>query len=154
MRALPILLIAAVTALALAQAPDPQQAPENKPLFNLEGYRPLVALHPIPATSSAAFVTVSGVVFSRVAIDRVTVGQRQALLRPAEPDDLVKLEKAPEGASDAPLRTYFEVPDAGLPRVGANELEMRAHGTDGRSSDLHQVTVIRVAAAEPAAQAK
>ena len=106
-------------------------------------FRPQVVLHELPLVTDAAFVTVTGVVFSHAPIDRVTVGERTALLRPAEPKDLVKLTRVPAGATDAPFRTYFEVPDAGLPRVGVNDLAIRAVGTDGRVSDLHRVTVVR-----------
>lgn len=114
-------------------------------VFNTEAFRPQIVLHEMPRTTGAAFVTLSGVIFSRSAIDRVEVGNRTAVLRQAEPKDLVKIDRAPEGASDAPYRTYFEVPDAGLPRLGANDLTVRAFATDGRHSDLHRITVVRTA---------
>lgn len=129
------------------QQPQTDEAQNKKMtlVFNTDAYRPQVVMHDVPRTTSAAFVTISGVIFSRTPIDRVSIGSRTATLRQAEPKDLVKIEKAPEGATDAPHRTYFEVPDAGLPRLGANDLEVRAYGTDGRNSDLHRITVVRSA---------
>ncbi|MFN7966672.1 MAG: hypothetical protein U0V87_13395 [Acidobacteriota bacterium] len=124
-----------------AEAPPAQKGL----VFNTEAFRPRIVLHEMPRTTSAAFVTLSGVIFSRSAIDRVEVGNRTAVLRQAEPKDLVKIDRAPEGASDAPYRTYFEVPDAGLPRLGANDLTVRAFATDSRHSDLHRITVVRTA---------
>ena len=138
-----LLVLLLVTAIPLALAADPQQDGKHRSPFNTEIFRPQVVLHELPLVTDAAFVTVTGVVFSHAPIDRVTVGERTALLRPAEPKDLVKLAKVPPGATDAPFRTYFEVPDAGLPRIGANDLVIRAVGTDGRVSDLHRVTVVR-----------
>ncbi len=138
------LLVLLVTVIPLALAADPpRDAKQHRSPFNTEIFRPRVVLHELPLVTDAAFVTVTGVVFSHAPIDRVTVGERTALLRPAEPKDLVKLAKVPPGATDAPFRTYFEVPDAGLPDIGANDLLIRAVGTDGRVSDLHRVTVVR-----------
>jgi hypothetical protein len=134
-----LVIVGALSTLVLAQAP----APAPKPLFDTSAFRPQVALYPLPMVTPNAFVTVSGVIFSRAPIDRVTVGDRTAALRQAEPKDLVRLERAPQGASDAPFRTYFEVPDAGLARSGANEVEVRAHGSDGRVSDVHRLTIVR-----------
>ena len=137
-----MLVLLLVTAIPLVLAADPADGKHRSP-FNTEMFRPQVVLHEVPLVTDAAFVTVTGVVFSHAPIDRVTVGERTALLRPAEPKDLVKLAKVPPSATDAPFRTYFEVPDAGLPRIGVNDLEIRAWGTDGRKSDLHRVTVVR-----------
>lgn len=135
-----------IASSAVLWAQESETTPKNEPkglVFNTEAFRPQIVLHEMPRTTSAAFVTLSGVIFSRSPIDRVEVGSRTAVLRQAEPKDLVKIDRAPEGASDAPYRTYFEVPDAGLPRLGANDLTVRAMATDGRHSDLHRITVVR-----------
>ena len=47
-------------------------------------------------------------------------------------------------------RTYFEVPDAPLPELGVAELEIRAATTDGRYSDVHRLTVVRIPRPAPA----
>ncbi len=112
--------------------------------FDTSGYRPQVVFHEMETAVDGQYVTISGVVFSRSPIDRVTIGERMASIRPAEPKDLVKLKRVPDGATDAPFRTFFEVPDAGLQKLGANDLEVRAMSADGRVSDLHRVTVIKV----------
>lgn len=140
--------VALVLAFALAAplfAQAPQQPQEKRPLFDTSAFRPQVVLYPVPMVTQNQFVTVSGVVFSRSQVEKVTVGERTATLRPAEPKDLVKLDRVPDGASDAPFRTYFEVPDAGLSRTGANDLEVRAYGADQRVSDAHRLTVVRSA---------
>lgn len=137
-----LLTLTALTAsLALADGPNTGQ--RKKPLFDTSMFRPVVVLHELPLVTDRAYVTVTGVVFSRTPVDRVSVGERLAMIRPAEPKDLVKIRKLPEGASDAPFRTYFEVPDAGLARLGANDLDIMAVTNDGRESSLHRITVIR-----------
>lgn len=133
---------AIVMVVALA-APALAEAPAARPLFDTSAFRPQVVLYPVPMVTQNQFVTVSGVIFSRSQVEKVTVGERTATLRPAEPKDLVRFERVPEGASDAPFRTYFEVPDAALARAGANELEIRAFGVDQRVSDAHRITVVR-----------
>ncbi len=139
-----LLAIVAVAIVPLTALGGQSPAEENKkPLFDTSMFRPIVAFHEISPVVDAEFVTLTGVVFSRSPIDRVTVGERVAMIRPAEPKDLVKLQKVPPGASDAPFRTYFEVPDAGLPRLGANDLDVRALSADGRMSDLHRITIIK-----------
>lgn len=106
--------------------------------------RPLVAVYQLPLAVDGAFVTVSGVVFSRAPVDSVRVGERTATLRPAAPEDLVRFRRVPDGAADMTYRTYFEVPDAPLPELGAAELEVRAATTDGRYSDVHRLTIVRM----------
>lgn len=105
--------------------------------------RPVVALHEIPRATDAPFLTVSGIVFSRSPVEGVSIGDRAAMIRPAEPEDLVRLERAPRGAAEFPFRTYFEVPDASLSESGENGLVVRARTVDGRESNLHRVSVIR-----------
>lgn len=139
-----IAVVACGCAAPTVAGESPTADPAKKGLvFNTDAFRPQFVLHELPRTTSAAFVTVTGVIFSRSPIDRVEVGTRAAFLRQAEPKDLVKLARVPEGASDAPHRTFFEVPDAGLTKIGANDLTIRAIGTDGRASDVHRVMVIR-----------
>ena len=116
----------------------------KKPLFDTSGFRPVIALNETPVTTPKAVVTISGVVFSRATIDKVTIGDRTASTRPAEPKDLMKLQAIPDGAPDAPSRTYFEIRDVSLSRFGANDLELRAVDNDGRISDLHRITIVRV----------
>jgi hypothetical protein len=146
-----LLIVCAVVALSSVVAiADAGQDKKETP-FSPVVVKPLLALHELPQVTGAPYVTITGVVFSRVPIDRVTVEDRNALIRPAQPQDLVKLERVPDGASDAPFRTYFEVPDAGLARFGANDLDIRAVNTREQESDLHRITIIRrVEQEEPA----
>jgi hypothetical protein len=116
---------------------------KDRPLFDTSMFRPQIVFHDLEIVTDDDFVTISGVVFSRQPIDEVEVDDRVAMVRPAEPKDLVKLERVPQGASEAPFRTYFEVPDTGLPSLGANDVEVRARTTDGRESDVHRVTLIK-----------
>lgn len=146
MRVLSTLVITVcIAAAGLTLVAGQQPVEEKKPLFDTSMFRPVIAFHEISPVVDDEFVTLTGVVFSRSPVDRVTVGERVAMIRPAEPKDLVKLQKVPPGASDAPFRTYFEVPDAGLPRLGANDLDVRALSADGRLSDLHRITIIKTA---------
>ncbi len=151
-RMIVVVLMSAAMLMAFADAPEqgqeqqPQQAqqgPRARPVFDLSAFRPQIVLHEMSLVTDTAFVTVTGVVFSRTPIEKVTVGERSASTRMAEPKDLVRLTKVPAGASDAPYRTYFEVPDAGLPKLGANDLEVVAYGVDGRVSDAHRATIVR-----------
>lgn len=152
-RMIVVVLLSAAAMVAFADAPEQgqdqqaaqptQQGPRARPVFDLSAFRPQIVLHEVSLVTDAAFVTVTGVVFSRTPIEKVTVGERSASVRMAEPKDLVRLTKVPAGASDAPYRTYFEVPDAGLPKLGANDLEVVAYGVDGRISDSHRATIVR-----------
>lgn len=111
--------------------------------FELVAHRPDVVLHQMPLITDAEYLTVTGVVFSRTPIDRVELRERKATLRPAESDDLVRIERVPTGVSDAAYRTYFEVTDAALTEPGANIVGLRACTIDGRCSDVHRITIIR-----------
>ena len=133
--------------IGAAFAGSPDSSNTKKPLFDTSMFRPRIVLHDVPVVTDESYTTISGIVFSRSPLDRVVVGERVALIRPAEPADLVKLRKLPEGASDAPFRVFFEVPDAGLAKLGANDLSIMAVTNDGRKSDQHRVTVIRTAPA-------
>ncbi len=110
--------------------------------------KPQIAIYEMPLAVTGEFVTVSGVVFSRAPVDSVRVGERTATLRPAAPEDLVRFRRVPDGASDMPYRTIFEVPDTPLRAEGASVLEVRAATTDGRFSDVHRVTVVRMPPAQ------
>lgn len=132
---------------AVAQDAASAAPATKRPIFDLSAFRPVVVLNEIPQVTDKAFVTVTGVVFSRAPIERVSVGDRTASTRPAEPKDLLKLTKVPTSVGEAPHRTYFEVPDAALANFGANDLEIVATGGDGRVSDTHRVTLIRTLAA-------
>lgn len=119
------------------------------PLFDKASFRPQVALLDVTPMTSAPVAGISGVVFSHAPLEKVTVGTRTAHVRPAEPRDLQRLVRMPLGASEAPYRTFFEVPDASLARIGANDIDIVAKGSDGRTSDAHRVTVLRAAPARP-----
>jgi hypothetical protein len=106
-------------------------------------FRPIVVLHTPPLATDRPSVTIRGVVFSRAPLEQVTVGDRTATLREAAPADLTGLRRLPDGATDAPHRTYFEAIDIGLARFGVNDIEVRALASDGRVSDLHRVAVVR-----------
>ncbi len=144
-RLLALLLAGLVSFTVLAQS-----GPESEHPFDTRGFKPLIVFHEFQLVTDNEYVTISGVVFSRAPLDRLTIGERSARIRPAEPKDLVRIKRAPAGAKDAPYRTYFEVPDAKLPRLGVNDLAVRAISADERRSDLHRVTVVRV---QPAAAA-
>lgn len=131
-------LLAGLAGLAFAAEPAP------KPLFDTSGFRPVVVLAETPVTSSKPVVSLTGVVFSRAALESVSVGPRTAALRPAEPRDLAAWRTLPEGAADAPTRTVFELRDVPLPRFGANDLELRVVDNDGRAADVHRITILRV----------
>lgn len=135
----------AMVGLALA-AP-----PAKRALFNSTGFRPQVTLHDVAVTTDKPFVSITGVVFSRSAIDRVTIGDRTAATRQAEPKDLMNLQRVPDGATEAPYRTYFEVRDYNLPKFGANDIEIRGMDGEGRGSDVHRLTVVRLTSAPAAA---
>ncbi len=144
MRVLSTLMVIGILILAgpgVLSATGPGE--DNKPLFDTSMYRPQIVFHEFQSVVSGEYVTITGIVFSRSPVDRVTVGDRNAMIRPAEPKDLIQLEQVPAGASDAPFRTYFEVPDAGLARMGANDLDVKSISSDGRVSDLHRITVIK-----------
>lgn len=152
MRRVSWLLVAALFVLAVvpANSQEPQPAPQTKrPIFDLSAFRPVVVLHDVQPVTEKGFLTVTGVVFSRAPIEKVSVGDRTASTRPAEPKDLIKLKQVPQGVADAPNRTYFEVPDAVLAQFGANDLDIVAFGNDGRVSDTHRVTVLRTLAPPP-----
>ena len=117
--------------------------PNLKSPFDTSAYRPLVVFHDFDIVTTADRITLTGVVFSRAPVDRVTLGKRAARLRPAEPAELIRFQSIPPGARDAPYRVFFEIPDVMLEHVGANDLDVRALSSDGRLSDLHRVTVIR-----------
>ncbi len=134
---------------AISQEPQPQAPQTKRPIFDLSAFRPVIVLHEVPQVTEKGFITVTGVVFSRAPIEKVSVGDRTASTRPAEPKDLVKLKQVPAGVADAPNRTYFEVPDAALALFGANDLDVVASGGDGRVSDTHRVTVLRSIAPPP-----
>jgi len=141
------ILLAMTTVMLAGAALVGAEAPgdKRKPLFDTSMFRPQIVFHEFQSVVASEYVTITGVVFSRSPVDRVTVGDRNAMIRPAEPKDLIRLERVPAGASDAPFRTYFEVPDAGLQRMGANDLDVSAISSDGRVSDMHRVTVIKTA---------
>lgn len=140
-----LLVVVLLSAAVVANAGEEQK----RPLFDTSIFRPQVVFHPLELVTDGEFTTISGVVFSRQPVDEVRVGERVAMVRPAEPKDLVQLKRIPDGASEAPFRTYFEVPDAGLPNLGANDMDVRARTVDGRESDVHRVTLIkRLAVAE------
>ena len=141
-RTLVVVLLCTVCLVSLAAAGG-EEGEEKRPLFDTSMFRPQIVFHELEVVTDADFVTISGIVFSRQPIDEVEVDDRVAMVRPAEPKDLVKLERVPQGASEAPFRTYFEVPDTGLPSLGANDVEVRARTTDGRESDVHRVTLIK-----------
>ena len=137
-RTLPVLVVLSLLPVTAVTAGGPDTP------FRDVGVRPLVAVYPVPLGVDGAFVTVSGVVFSHAPVDSVRVGDRTATLRPAAPEDLVRFHRVPDGAPDMTYRTYFEVPDAPLPKAGVTELEVRAATTDGRFSDVHRLTVVRM----------
>jgi hypothetical protein len=141
-RTLVVVLLCTVCLVSLAVAGGEAEE-EKRPLFDTSMFRPQIVFHELEVVTDAEFVTISGIVFSRQPIDEVSVGDRVAMVRPAEPKDLVQLERIPQGASEAPFRTYFEVPDAGLPLLGANDIDVRARTADGRESDKHRVTLIK-----------
>lgn len=140
-RTLIVVLLCAVCLVLSAHAGE--EGKEDRPLFDTSMFRPQVVFHDVELITEAEFVTISGVVFSRQPIDEVKVGERVAMVRPAEPKDLVKLDRVPDGASEAPFRTYFEVPDTGLPKLGANDIDVRAETADGRESNVHRLTLIK-----------
>ncbi|GAB4369305.1 MAG: hypothetical protein Kow0062_03110 [Acidobacteriota bacterium] len=137
-RPLALVLSSVLCAFALAAGPTPT------PVRPVE-VKPLIALYELPLSVTGEFVTVTGVVFSSAPVDSVRVGERTATLRPAAPEDLVRFRRVPDGAADMPYRTWFEVPDAPLRAEGPSVLEVRAATTDGRFSDVHRVTVVRLA---------
>ena len=132
-------LLASLSVSVLAQE---GQGETLNPFVKVE-VKPQIAIHEFPLSTANEYMTVTGVVFSRSPIDRVLVAGRDAMIRPAEPEDLIRFERVPKGASEAPFRTYFELPDALLEAHGANSLNVRALTTDGRQSDIHRLTVIR-----------
>jgi len=138
------LLLAATATAAMAESSG-VTAVASRRLIDAPQFRPGIALHAIAPRGDAGFVTITGVVFSRSPIDRVTVGERAAVIRPAEAEDLNSLDRVPEGAAELPFRTFFEVPDAALGRVGANDLEIVAVTAEGRTSDIHRLTIVRAA---------
>jgi hypothetical protein len=137
------ILFAGFASAALFAA-TPGRGGDERALIDASRFRPMVAFHELETVVDSEFVTISGVIFSRSPIETVTVGERAATLSPAESKDLVALPLAPKGASELPFRTAFEVPDAVLSRLGANDLDVRAMTTDGKSSDVHRVTVLRM----------
>ncbi|RMG45287.1 MAG: hypothetical protein D6718_07755 [Acidobacteria bacterium] len=145
MRAWTSLVLAVGTAVAATAAfsAEPAETASSQPVFDTSMYRPTIVFLDAAESTDAAFVTVTGIVFSHAPIERVTVGERVAATRPAQPKDLMKLERVPEGATEAPFRTFFELQDAGLPRQGANDIEVRAHASDGRVSPLYRITIVR-----------
>ena len=153
MRSLSIVCFAALAGLFCASAVSAEPpADEKRLVFDTSAYRPRIALQDVPATTHGAFVSVSGVVFSHAPLERVMLGERTAALREAEPKDLARLPRIPSGASDAPYRTFFEIADAPLPRLGANDLELTAYGNDGRISDTDRLTILRLAPESGGAQ--
>jgi hypothetical protein len=142
MRAVPLVMIALLLASPAFGEGTRRVGPEESP-FKLEAKKPQIVFHVLPRSTAKERLTVTGVVFSRAPIDRVELEERDATIRPAEAADLVRFERVPPGASEAPYRTYFEVTDAALDERGANALKVRAYTTDGRSSHLHRVTVLR-----------
>lgn len=137
---LAFVVVVCIVTLSLAGELDRD---EKRPLFDTSIFRPQIAFHELEIVTDAEFTTISGVVFSRQPIDEVSVGDRVAMIRPAEPKDLVRLKRVPKGATEAPFRTYFEVPDTGLPQLGANDIDVRARTADGRESDMHRLTLIK-----------
>ncbi len=146
---LPCLLLSLVAVGLPAFAENPGEK-ERPPLFDTSLFRPTIVFHPLEMTSTKEFVTISGVIFSRSSIDRVRLGDRVARLRPAEPQDLLRLDRVPSGSRDAPYRVFFELPDAKLPLIGANDLDVLAMSTNERWSDVHRLTFIRLPATEGA----
>ncbi len=155
-----LVLLAAVAAQALAADRQPrsrrarraaaeQQVPKAPPI-DLSSYRPIVVLNEMKAQQAGATATVSGVVFSRAPLERVSAADRQAALRPAELRELERLLRVPEDAIDAPIRTYFEIREVVLPRPGAHDVEITAIDQAGRVSDAHRITLVRAAAPAPA----
>ncbi len=144
-------LCAVILAIAFATVPlvaaPPAGGSGEKSLIDASRFRPMIAFHDFETTVDAEFVTLTGVVFSRAPIETLTVGERTATLRPAESKDLVSLARAPKGAPELPFRTAFEVPDAVLAKQGANDLDVVAVTADGKSSDVHRITVIRISRA-------
>lgn len=145
MRRLSWLLLLSLFGLSPVGAEQPP-ATGGRAVFDLSAFRPLVVLHDMPQVTDKGFIAVTGVVFSRAPVEKVTVGERTASTRPAEPKDLLTLQRAPQGVADAPVRTFFEVPDALLARYGANDVEIVALSGDGRTSDRHRVTILRTLA--------
>lgn len=142
-------VFASFLAVAIAGEDGGRFAVAKRALIDSAQFRPAIALHDVRPATSSGFVTITGVVFSRSPIDRVTVGDRSAVIRPAEAADLVSLARTPDGATELPFRTFFEVPDAALTRVGANDLEIVAATAEGRRSDVHRLTLVRSAEDTP-----
>ena len=152
MRALSAVLVATLLstgAISIPLAANPDNA-AKKPPFDTTAYRPIVVLQAPPLATDRPSVTIRGVVFSRAPLEQVTVGERTATLREAAPADLSNLRRLPDGATDAPHRTYFEAVDIGLGHFGVNDIDVRALASDGRASDLHRVAVVRSVVRAPA----
>ncbi|HHN75467.1 MAG TPA: hypothetical protein ENK10_09590 [Acidobacteria bacterium] len=141
-----LVVLAAVGWPLSAASGDGVERGASRPAIVIDAsrYHPLIVFHDFGTVTTQSRIMISGVVFSRSSVDRVTLAKRSARLRPAEPADLVRLERVPQAAREAPYRVYFEFPDVELLHPGANDLDVRAMATDGRMSDLHRITVIRL----------
>lgn len=136
------LVIGGAVLFGIGLAVRAQEQP--KPLFRTDEFRPIIVFQDLPTATSHSFVSIAGVVFSRAPVDSVTVSERSAQLRQAEPKDLVKLQRVPPGAVEMPFRTVFEVVDAALAKPGPNTLVIVASSSDGRVSETHRLTIVRV----------
>jgi len=139
---------AAFAAAALVAAAPPAVPPAEPAPAASPAPRPVVVLAAAPYTVAGGSATVSGVVFSSVPVDSVLVGGRPARLRPPTAQDMEKLRRVPEGATEAPQRVFFEAQGVPLPTVGVNEIEIEAMAGGARSL-VHRLTIIRASAAGP-----
>lgn len=146
------LRFAVASSLALAVSLGFADAPRSKPLFDMSGYRPAIVLKDLQLTTDKAFVEIRGMVFTHAPVTSISVNERKATFRNATPQDLEQLGELPRNLAEAPIKLVFDVPDAGLPDLGANDFEIRALDSAGRTSDVHRVTVLRTTGTRPATE--
>ena len=116
-------------------------------LIRRDRLRPRILLHPIPDRTRDETLTIRGVILSDVEVQRVEVGVREAIIRPASPSDVSALLSNPRepAAKHLDHATLFEVPGYRLGEIGPNRIAIRPVFRDKkRNGDLIEVMIVRM----------
>ena len=126
-------------------------------LLERERLRPSILVQPIPARTTEASVTVRGVILSDGGVDKVEVGEREAILRPASAADISSLFEDERRPADSYTRvaTLFEVSGYPLEAIGPNLIRIRPLFQEpARDGDLVEILVVRMPAGGKSARSK